>query len=97
MSIEGKITKAKLDQAINMLKTKSAEELAGKFDDKSRKEILSKLDEIDAKKLSEMQIDPMQVLGRLTPQDIEKVKTIAGKDGDAIMKKLREITGGKNG
>lgn len=97
MSIEGKITKAKLDQAINMLKTKSAEELAGKFDDKSRKEILSKLDEIDSKKLSEMQIDPMQILGRLTPQDIEKVKTIAGKDGDAIMKKLREITGGKNG
>lgn len=97
MSIESKITKAKLDQAINMLKTKSVEELSGKFDDKNRQEILSKLDEIDAKKLSELQIDPMQILGRLTPQDIEKVKIIAGKDQDVLMKKLREITGGKNG
>lgn len=97
MSIESKITKAKLDKAINMLKNSSAEELAGKFDDKSRKEILSKLDEIDKKKLAELKIDPMEVLGRLTPQDIEKVKAIAGKDRDVLMKKINEITGGKNG
>ena len=97
MSIESKITKAKLDQAINMLKTKSAEELAGKFDEKSRKELLSKLDDIDSKKLAEMKIDPMEILGKLTAKDIEKVKAIAGKDQDAIMKKLKEITGGKNG
>lgn len=95
MSLESKITKVKIDQAINMLKTKSVEELSGKFDDKSRKEILSKIDEIDAGKLSEMKIDPMEILGKLTPQDIEKVKAIAGKDGDILMKKLREITGGR--
>ncbi|MBE7056387.1 MAG: hypothetical protein E7388_02970 [Ruminococcaceae bacterium] len=95
MSLESKITKAKLDQAINMLKTKSVEELSGKFDDKSRKEILSKIDEFDAKKLSELKIDPMEFLGKLTPQDIEKVKTIAGKDVDVLMKKLKDITGGK--
>ncbi len=95
MSLESKITKAKLDQAINMLKTKSAEELSGKFDPKSRKELLSKIEDFDAKKLKDLKIDPMEILGKLTPQDIEKVKTIAGKDADLLMKKLKEITGGK--
>ena len=78
-----------------MLKTKSAEELSGKFDPKSRKELLSKIDEFDANKLKELKIDPMEILGKLTPQDMEKVKQIAGKDMDVLMNKLKEITGGK--
>ena len=95
MSIEGKVTKAKLDQAINMLKTKSPEELSKKFNDKNRKEILSKLDEIDGKKLAEMNIDPQAVMSRLTTEDLEKVRKIAGKDADVLMKKVKEILGGR--
>lgn len=95
MSIEGKVTKAKLDQAINMLKNKSPEELSKKFNEKNRKEILSKLDEIDGKKLAEMNIDPQAVMSRLTPADLEKVRKIAGKDADVLMKKVKEILGGR--
>ena len=95
MSIEGKVTKAKLDQAINMLKNKSPEELSKKFNEKNRKEILSKLDEIDGKKLAEMNIDPQAVMSRLTPADLEKVRKIAGKDADVLMKKVKELLGGR--
>lgn len=95
MSIEGKVTKAKLDQAINMLKNKSPEELSKKFNEKNRKEILSKLDEIDGKKLAEMNIDPQAVMNRLTPADLEKVRKIAGKDADVLMKKVKELLGGR--
>lgn len=95
MSIEGKVTKAKLDQAINMLKSKSPEELSRKFNDKNRKEILSKLDEIDGKKLAEMNIDPQAVMSRLTPEDLEKVRKIAGKDADVLMKKVKELLSGR--
>ena len=96
MSIEGKVTKAKLAQAISMLKTKSPEELSKKFNEKNRKEILSKLDEIDGKKLAEMNIDPQAVMSRLTPEDLEKVRKIAGKDADVLMKKVKEILSGRS-
>ena len=95
MSIQGRITKAKLEQAIQMLKSKSPEELSQKFDDKSRKDILSKLNEIDRQKLAEMQIDPQAVMSRLTPEDMEKVQKIAGKDAGVLMKKLQELLGGR--
>ena len=95
MSIQGRITKAKLEQAIQMLKSKSPEELSQKFDDKSRKDILSKLNEIDRQKLAEMQIDPQAVMSRLTPEDMENVQKIAGKDAGVLMKKLQELLGGR--
>ncbi len=95
MSIDGRITKAKLDQAINMLKNKSPEELSKKFNDKNRKEILSKLDEIDGKKLADMNIDPQAIMNQLTPADLEKVRKIAGKDADVLMKKVRELLNGR--
>ena len=95
MSLEEKITKAKLDKAIAMLKNKSPEELSQKFDDKSRKEILSKLDEIDSKKLAQMNIDPQAVMSRLTPQDLEKVQKVAGKDAGVLMKKVQELLNGR--
>lgn len=95
MSLEGKITKAKLDQAINMLRNKSPEELSQKFNDKSRKDLLSKLDEIDSKKLAEMNIDPQAIMSQLTPGDLDKIRKVAGKDADVLMEKIKGMLSGR--
>ena len=96
MSMESKITKAKLEQAIQMLKNKSPEELSKKFSDKNKQEILSKLDSIDRDKLASMNIDPQAIMAKLTPADLEKVRKIAGKDADVLMKKVKELLNGRS-
>ena len=93
-ALDNKVSKAKLEQALNMLKNKSPEELSKKIGDKDRSEILSKLDEFDKKKLTEMNVDIDKLKSQITPADLEKVKQIAGKDADIIMKKINELLGG---
>ena len=93
-ALDNKVSKAKLEQALNMLKNKSPEELSKKIGEKDRSEILSKLDEFDKKKLAEMNIDIDKIKKQITPADLEKVKQIAGKDADIVMKKINELMGG---
>lgn len=93
-ALDNKVSKAKLEQALSMLKNKSPEELSKKIGEKDRSEILSKLDEFDKKKLSEMNIDLDKLKTQITPADLEKVKQIAGKDADLVMQKIRELLGG---
>ena len=39
-----------------------------------------------------MKIDVKEIKSRLTSADIEKIKKLAGKDSDLIMKKFNELS-----
>ena len=47
---------------------------------------------ITKNKIKELNIDIASIKKKLTKEDIEKIKKIAGKDSELIMKKLDELT-----
>jgi hypothetical protein len=84
----------KIDQALEMLRTKSPEELKGKVSKVDRNELMRKLSELDAKKIKEMNIDTERLKKSLSGADLEKIRAVAGKDADVVMMKLKELLGG---
>ena len=92
--IDNKILAMKIDQALEMLRTKSPEELKGKASKVDRNELMRKLSELDAKKIKEMNIDTEKLKKSLSGADLEKIRAVAGKDADVVMMKLKELLGG---
>lgn len=95
--IDGKIAETKIDQGIDMLKTKNPEEITKKISKLDKDELMKKLDELDEKKIKDMNIDLDKIRSKITEEDIKKAKAIAGKDGEEIINKLLTILnkGGK--
>lgn len=93
--IDKKIANAKVNQAMDMLKNKSPEEIKKKLGNVKRDELLKQLEQIDAQKVRSLNIDTEKIKKSLTQKDIEKIKAVAGKDSDLVMKKLNELLNGK--
>lgn len=91
--IDQKIMAAKVEQGLDMLKNKPDSELSRKLEGVNREELLKKMNEIDSAKLKQMNINVQDIKAKLTPADMEKIRRIAGKDGDAVMKKINELLG----
>lgn len=91
--IDQKIMEKKLEQGLDMLKSKPDAELSKKLANIDREELLRKMDEIDQNKLKEMNIDVDAIKKKITQADLDKIKRLAGKDGDAIMKKINGLLG----
>ena len=49
------------------------------------------MNEIDGAKLKKMNVNLEEIKKKITAADIEKIKRIAGKDGDAVVKKINEL------
>lgn len=94
-SIDNKIMANKIEYGINELKNKSTDELAQKLNKMNRDELMKKLNEIDVNKIKEMNLDINAIKKRITPEDLEKIKILAGKDQAQIMKKINEIFNNK--
>lgn len=92
--VDNKILAMKIDQALDMLKTKSPAELQNKVGKMDRDELMKKLAELDRNKIKDMKIDTDKIKRSLTAQDIAKIKAVAGKDADTVMAKLKELLGG---
>ena len=90
-NIDNKIMANKIEYGINELKNKSTDELAQKMNKINRDELMKKLNEIDVNKIKEMNIDINAIKQKITPQDLEKIKILAGKDQAQIMSKINEI------
>lgn len=90
--IENKITAARIEQGVEKLRTTPIEQLSKEMEKVNRAELLKKINELDARKIKEMKIDPEAIKKKLTPADIEKIKKLAGKDADVVMKKFDELT-----
>ena len=93
--IDKKIANAKVNQAMDMLKNKSPEEIKKKLGNVKRDELIKQLEQIDAQKVKSLNIDTEKIKRSLTQKDIEKIKAVAGKDSDLVMKKLNELLNGK--
>ncbi len=94
--IENRITGVRIEQGIEKLKSTPVEQLSKELEKVNRAELLKKINELDTKKIKDMKIDPEAIKKRLTPSDIEKIKKLAGKDADTVMRKLDELTAKEN-
>lgn len=90
-----KIANAKVNQAMDMLKNKSPEEIKKKIGNVKREDLIKQLNQLDAQKIKSLNIDTEKIKKSLTQADIEKIKAVAGKDSDIVMKKLNELLNGK--
>lgn len=90
-SIDNKIMANKIEYGLNELKNKSTQELAQKLSKVNREELLKKLNDLDTEKIREMNIDLDSIRKNLSPQDIEKIKVLAGNNQTQIMSKINEI------
>lgn len=91
--IDQKIMEKKVEQGLDMLKNKPEAELSKKLANVNREELLRKMEEIDPSKLKQMNIDVEEIKRKLTQADLDKIRRLAGKDGDAIMKKINGLLG----
>lgn len=91
--IDQKIMAAKIEQGLEMLKNKPESELNRKLANVDRGELLKKMNDIDSAKLKQMNINIDEIKKKISPADLEKIKRIAGKDSDAVMKKINELFG----
>ena len=94
-NIDNKIMANKIEYGINELKNKSAQELSQKLNKMNRDDLMKKINEIDVNKIKEMNIDINALKQKITPQDLEKIKILAGKDQAMIMNKINEILNNK--
>lgn len=93
--IDKKIANAKVNQAMDMLKNKSPEEIKRKLGNVKREDLVKQLNQLDAKKVKSLNIDTDKIKRSLTPADIEKIKAVAGENSDIVMKKLNELLNSK--
>ena len=90
-NIDNKIMANKIEYGINELKNKSADELKDKINKMNRDELMKKINEIDINRIKELNLDINAIKQKITPQDLEKIKIIAGKDREKIMSKINQI------
>lgn len=93
--IDKKIANVKVNQAMDMIKNKSPEEIKRKLGNVKRDELIKQLDQIDAQTVKSLNIDTEKIKKSLTKADIEKIKAVAGNNSDVVMKKLNELLGNK--
>lgn len=90
-SIDNKIMANKIEYGINELKNKSTQELAQKLSKINKDELMKKLKELDSEKIREMNIDINSIRQKISQQDLEKIKILAGNNQGEIMSKINEI------
>ena len=93
--IDKKIANAKVNQAMDMIKNKSPEEIKRKLGNVKREDLIKQLNQIDAQTVKSLNIDTEKIKRSLTKADMEKIKAVAGKDSDIVMQKLNELLGNK--
>lgn len=89
--LHGQITRKKIEKGIEMLRNESPAELRKKLQNINIDEALSKLDEYDKKRLRELGINVSEYRDRITEADIQKIHQILGRDGEKVIRKIREI------
>ncbi len=93
--LQGNVAKKKFEKALEMLRNENPQELKKKLNQMDTGDILSKMDEYDAKKLNQMGINLDEIRQRITDKDFEKLTQLLGSDGAVIAQRLRNLL--KNG
>ena len=90
--IESKITAGKIKRGVEKLKNSSVEELTKQLEKVNKEDLRKKISELDTAKIKEMKINVGEIKKRLTPEDLEKIKKLAGKDSKLIFQKIDELS-----
>ncbi len=89
--IQGQITRKKIEKGLEMLHNESPAELKKKLQNVDINEILLKMDEYDKGRLQELGINVNELKGRVSEADIMKVQQVLGRDGERVIRKLRNM------
>jgi len=89
--LHGQITRKKIEKGIEMLRNESAAELRRKLQNVNIDEALRKLDEYDKNRLRELGINVSEYRNRITEADIQKIYQVLGRDGEKVIRRLREL------
>ncbi|NLM10055.1 MAG: hypothetical protein GX213_04625 [Clostridiaceae bacterium] len=91
--LHGQITRKKIEKGIEMLRNESPAELRRKLQNVNIDETMKKLDEYDKRRLRELGINISDYRNRITEADIQKIYQVLGRDGEKVIRKIREILG----
>ena len=89
--LHGQITRKKIEKGLEMLRNESPQELKKRLQNVNIDEAMRKLDEYDKKRLRELGINVSEYRNRIAEADIQKIYQVLGRDGDKVIRKIREI------
>lgn len=89
--MDEKVTQAKLNSALDMLKNGNTEELAKKLNKIDKNELLSKINDFDESKLKDLKINKNEISQNVSNTDFEKLSRLLGENGEEIIKKIKDI------
>lgn len=89
--MDEKVLQAKLNTALDMLKSGNTEDLAKRLNKIDKNELMEKINEFDSSKLSEMNINKDEIKQKVSDADFEKLKMLIGDHGEEIIKKIKDI------
>ncbi|NLG88271.1 MAG: V-type ATPase 116kDa subunit family protein [Clostridiaceae bacterium] len=89
--LQGQITKKKIEKGLEILHRESPAELRRRIQNVDINEVLAKLNEYDKNRLRELGINVAELKDRVSESDIQKIRQVLGRDGDLIIKKIRNL------
>lgn len=89
--IQGQITRKKIEKGLEILHNESPADLKKKLQSVDMNEILQKVDEYDKGRLQDLGISVNELRGRVSEADIQKVQQVLGRDGEKVIRKLRNM------
>jgi len=89
--LQGQITKKKIEKGLDILRRETPAELKRRLQNIDINEVLVKLDEYDRNRLRELGINVAELKDRVSESDIQKIRQVLGRDGDLIIKKIRNM------
>jgi Mg/Co/Ni transporter MgtE len=89
--IQGQITRKKIEKGLEMLHNESPAELKKRLQNVDMNEILQKMDEYDKSRLQELGINVNELKGSVSESDILKIQQVLGRDGERVIRKLRNM------
>ncbi len=89
--IQGQITRKKIEKGLEMLHNESPADLKKKLQNVDMNEIMQKMDEYDKGRLQELGISVNELKGRVSESDILKIQQVLGRDGERVIRKLRNM------
>lgn len=89
--IQGQITRKKIEKGLEMLHNENPTDLKKMLQNVDMNEILQKMDEYDKSRLQELGISVNELKGRVSEADIQKIQQVLGRDGERVIRKLRNM------
>ncbi|MBP7175011.1 MAG: hypothetical protein KBA53_02185 [Thermoclostridium sp.] len=89
--IQGQITRKKIEKGLEMLHNENPTDLKKMLQNVDMNEILQKMDDYDKSRLQELGISVNELKGRVSEADIQKIQQVLGRDGERVIRKLRNM------